>query len=336
LKLPRLVSALLRCSILFEHEKKERSMQTSRHIGLWCAAGLTGLVLAGCAVEQRPPDVPASAMNKAEGDQKLVYTASDPGTVWVTEGAADIVYSAPVAAGDRLVVDPRANKILLNGQVVLDKDVNPVDHKVFFLAGAAPPPPTPNAMAASDTSVHRPSGVPMTALVAGEGKSRVEYTAQRNGFVWITDADQHTVLYSVPVNRGDIVVVDPLKQLVTINGQSVYTQPLAADNYRIFFGTERPVWEPAAREDIMVRPADVPVDAVNRVTASGRIDFVPERDGTIWVADVTTGRTVYSGRILMNDRLTVDANASVLTLNGRPVHTQELAAGDRYSVYFER
>jgi hypothetical protein len=114
-------------------------MRKTRHIGLLCAAGLTGLLMAGCAAVNRPPDVPSTAMNKAEGDQRLVYTAADPGTVWVTEGATDIVYSAPVAAGDRVVVDPDANKILVNGQVVLDKDVVHVDHKVFFLPGAAPP-----------------------------------------------------------------------------------------------------------------------------------------------------------------------------------------------------
>jgi hypothetical protein len=49
---------------------------------------------------------------------------------------------------------------------------------------------------------------------------------------------------------------------------------------------------------------------------------------------VTTGRTIYSGRILANDRLTLDPNGNVLTLNGRPVHSQEFAPADRYSVFF--
>jgi outer membrane protein assembly factor BamB len=295
---------------------------------------MTALAMVGCATDQRPADIPSSAMNKAEGDQKLVYTASDPGTIWISEGVNNIVYSAPVAAGDRVVVDPGTNKILLNGQVVLDKDVNRVDHTVFFLPGATPPPQPNAAVAASERALNRPDGVPATAMLAGEGTTRVEYTAQRDGFIWITDADQHTVLYSAPVNRGDIVIVDPQKNLLTINGQSVYSQPIAADNHRIFFGTERPIWQSANREETIVRPADVPSDAANRVTATGRIDFVPERDGTVWIADVTTGRTIYSGRILANDRLTLDPNGNVLTLNGRPVHSQDFAPADRYSVFF--
>jgi hypothetical protein len=295
---------------------------------------MTALAMAGCATDQRPADIPPSAMNKAEGDQKLIYTASDPGTVWISEGVSNIVYSAPVAAGDRVVVDPDTNKILLNGQVVLDKDVNHVDHTVFFLPGTTPPPQPNAAVMAGELAMHRPDGVPATAVVAGEGKTRVEYTAQRDGFIWITDVDQRQVLYSAPVNRGDMVIVDPQKHLLTINGQSVYNQPIAADSHRIFFGAARPIWQSANREDAMVRPADVPTDAANRVTATGHIDFVPERDGTVWVADVTAGRTMYSGRILANDRLTLDPNGNVLTLNGRPVHTQDLAPADRYSVFF--
>jgi hypothetical protein len=306
-------------------------MRISRQIGVWCVTGMTALAMAGCAAE-RPADVPASAMNKAEGDQRLVYIAPEPGTIWVSEGGTNIVYSAPVASGDRVVVDPATGKLLVNGQVVLDKNVAQIDHKVFFLPGATPEPNA--AVAASERDIHRPDGVPASAMIAGEGKARVEYTAQRDGFVWITDADQRTVLYSAPVNRGDMVIVDPQKNLMTINGQAVYTQPLAADNHRIFFGTERPVWQSANREETIVRPADVASDATSRVTAAGRMDFVADRNGTVWVANVTTGRTLYTGRVLANDRLMLDPNANVLTLNGRPVHSLEFAPADRYSVYF--
>ncbi len=311
-------------------------MRNLRHIGTWYATGLAGMLMVGCAANPRPQDVPSAAMSKTEGDQRLVYTASDPGTVWVTEGASDILYSGPVAAGDRLVVDPDTGKLLLNDRVVLDKDVNHVDHNVFFLPGAAPPPP--EAVAASDRPTPRPAGVPMTALVGGEGKARVEYTAQRDGFIWITDEDQQRVLYSGPVNRGDIIVVDPQKNLMTINSQSVYKETVAADNHRIFFSSERPVWRSADETpgiDSSARPADVPADATRRAEGFDRIDFVAARDGTVWVCDLTTGRTIYSGRILMNDRLTLDPGANLLTLNSRPVHTPDLVH-DRYAVYFSQ
>ena len=57
------------------------------------------------------------------------------------------------------------------------------------------------------------------------------------------------------------------------------------------------------------------------------------RDGTVWIADITTGHTIYTGRILANDRVTLDPSANVLTLNGQPIQTPQLAQ-DRYAVYF--
>lgn len=308
-------------------------MRSTRQIGVLCATALGAATLVGCATDQRPQDVPSTAMNKVEGDQRLIYTAADSGTVWVTEGATNIIYSTPVSPGDRVVLDPSVGKLTLNDRVVLDKDVNRIDHKIFFQAGAAPPPA---AIAASDRSVSRPEGVPGMAVIGAEGKDRVAYTARRDGFVWITDEDQHRVLYSAPVNRGDEVIVDPQKNVMAINGQPIQAQPLNPDNHRIFFSNQRPIWQSAdgtPAEGAIIRPADVPSDAASRVQGTGRIDYVADRDGTIWISDLTTGHTVYSGRILKNDQLTLDANENLLSLNGQRVHTQDLPR-DRYGVFF--
>jgi hypothetical protein len=310
-------------------------MRNSRHFGILCVTGLTSALLIGCATDQRPRDVPSSAMNKVEGDQRLVYTAPDPGTIWVTEGANNILFSSPVATGDRVMLDPDTGKLMLNGQVVLDKDVNRTNHKVFFLPGTAALPPEPRT--ASDIAIRRPDGVPATALVGGEGKDRVEYTAPRDGFIWVTDEDQHRVLYSAPANRGDIIVVDPQKNLMTVNSQSITKQDVSRGNHRIFFSAERPVLRttdggvPAT--ETTIRPTEVPLEAVKRVEGADRMDFVADHDGSVWVADMTTATTVYTGRILMNDRLTLDPSANLLTLNGQALHTPDLAR-DRYAVFF--
>src|SRR4051812_22482103 len=140
------------------------------------SAALTGL--AGCASD-RPQDVPKTAALKAEGDQRVVYAAEQDGTVWVTErGSNDILYSGQVTRGDRLTLDPDAGKLLLNDGVVADKGVGHIDHKVFFLPGPPVPSPSPAAVAAArDAALARPAQVPANAVVKGEGKDRVEYTA---------------------------------------------------------------------------------------------------------------------------------------------------------------
>jgi len=310
-------------------------MRIAKHIGIWCITGLTASALIGCANDQRPRDVPSSAIYKVAGDQRLVYTASEPGTVWVTEGANNILYSTPVVPGDRVVLDPDSGKLLLNSQVVLDKDVTHVDHKIFFTAGPAPVRPEP--VVASDASKLRTQGVPMTALIGGEGKDRVEYTAPRDGFIWITDEDQQRVLYSGPATRGDVFTIDPQKNLLALNGQPLAKPDLNHNNHRIFFSSERPSWRPAGEQsaaaETLIRPTDVPAGAVKRAEGSDRIDFVATADGTIWVADMTTARTVYTGRVLTNDHFSLDPSANRLTLNGEPVRTPELAH-DHYAIFF--
>ena len=242
-------------------------MRTSRHLGIGCLTALSLSFLVGCSSDSRPHDVPSSALRTVEGNQRLVYTAADYGTVWVTEGSDHIIYSSPVASGDRVVLDPEIGKVMLNGQVVADKDVNHNDHKIF-----QPGTGQPVAVAAGDRPVSRPDGVPMSAIVGGEGKDRVEYTARRDGFVWVTD-EIGAEFYSGPINRGDVILVDPQKNHLTVNGRSVYGESLNTNNHRIFFSHERPVFR---TEERGVRTTEIPADAVSRLEGTGRMDFVAE------------------------------------------------------------
>src|SRR4051794_17421969 len=99
--------------------------------------------MSGCAGD-RPPDVPKSATLKTQGDQRVVYAAEDDGTVWVTEpGSNQIVWSGPVARGDRVVLDPVEHKVVVNRRGVGDPGGGPPDHKGFFLPRGAPPAPPP-------------------------------------------------------------------------------------------------------------------------------------------------------------------------------------------------
>ena len=312
-------------------------MRFAKRIGVWGISGLAAIMMAGgCAMDQRPHDVPNAAVDKAAGNQRLVYTASEPGTVWVSEGSNHIVYSSPLVAGDQIVVDPDLGKVLLNSQVVEDKDIYHVNHRVFFLAGAAPSRPEP--VVASENVTNRPDGVPLNAIVGGEGKDRVNFTVPREGFVWITDDFHHQVLYAGPVAHGDVIAIDPSKNEMTINGMPVSKKDVTRDNHRIFFSTERPaarsIGESSLTPETEARPAEIPVDALKKAEGSDRIEFVAPSDGTIWVVDSSTRRTVYSGRVLLNDRLSLDPANNRLTLNGEAVRGATDLPHDRYTIYF--
>ncbi len=87
------------------------------------------LTFAGCS-RSRPPDVPESASLKAQGDNRIVYTADDSGTLYVSDGNSDILWSGPVHRGDRVVLDPSTDKLTINDRVVSSRNIDRSDHKM--------------------------------------------------------------------------------------------------------------------------------------------------------------------------------------------------------------
>jgi len=294
------------------------------------------ITMAGCA--SAPIDVPRTAVLKTEGDQKIVYTADAAGVVWVTNARTDdILYSGAVSQGDRLVLDPQANTLTLNDQVIANKDINAGDHQIFFREGPAA------AQVAQDTTVARPGQVPMSARLQGEGMQLVEYTANTDGTVWVTDTDSDSIVYAGRVLRGESVVVNPTgpkDDQLTVAQRPVFSGDLPAHNRRIFFqsGFESTPVDAAAVQAGEVtapeRPIDVSLRATLRSESEGATRFVADVDGTVWVVDAATNTVLYTGRMLRNDGLTIDPVGDHLTVNDRSVYQQSLPPNDRYRVFY--
>jgi hypothetical protein len=88
-------------------------------------------------VTPRPADVPAAATVRARtvGDMIEVRPDTD-GTVWVvSEPDRRVVYSGRILHGDTLVVDPRGNRLTLNGRSVYDQSLPRGPYEVYFMSG---------------------------------------------------------------------------------------------------------------------------------------------------------------------------------------------------------
>jgi hypothetical protein len=72
----------------------------------------------GCASD-RPKGLPGGAAIVAEGSGPLVFTAVDKGTVYVRDASGDrVLYQSPIDKGQRIEVDPNANRVTLDGRPV--------------------------------------------------------------------------------------------------------------------------------------------------------------------------------------------------------------------------
>jgi hypothetical protein len=91
--------------------------------------------LALCACEQdRQNNIPAAATLMTSGNSNLSYTAQSDGTVWVYDVNDDrIDYSGQLMANQSIVINPQTNQIIVDGRVVMDKNLNTsAQHRIYF------------------------------------------------------------------------------------------------------------------------------------------------------------------------------------------------------------
>lgn len=95
--------------------------------------GVAGLGLfAGCAAE-RHAEIPANAPMVAQGGQKLSYTASSDGMIWVyNKFNGNMEWAGGVRQGETVLVDPDTDKIYVNGRTVNDKPLTNDEKRIFF------------------------------------------------------------------------------------------------------------------------------------------------------------------------------------------------------------
>lgn len=100
----------------------------------------SGLMLAslafvpGCASDTWPDDIPRTAVLNTESTGRVTYTAPTSGTVYVYDETDErLLYSGNVLAGQRVVLDPREDRIDVDGQKVSDHDLGAESHyQVYF------------------------------------------------------------------------------------------------------------------------------------------------------------------------------------------------------------
>ena len=108
-------------------------------------------------------------------------------------------------------------------------------------------------MVAAVGCAERHNSIPPSArLVAEDTASRSDFVAPSDGDVYVEDKSANKLLYSGKINEGERLQVDPLKDRLTINGQTVRDQKIRdLNNVRIFFRPE-PRAESAGSRTVVV------------------------------------------------------------------------------------
>src|SRR5688572_23113346 len=103
-----------------------------RHFAASAIVG-AALTVGGCAHE-RHEDIPLSAAEIGEGKESVFYNAPYDGRVYVYDATRDeMIYNGTLKKGQMVKVDAKDNKILIDNQTAVEKDlVNDHRYKIFF------------------------------------------------------------------------------------------------------------------------------------------------------------------------------------------------------------
>ena len=113
----------------------------------------------------------------------------------------------------------------------------------------------------------RHQAIPSSArmVAENEGRGRIDFIAPRDGQVFVEDRTAHKLLYSGQVREGQHVNVEPTKDRIAVDDQTVRDQKIRdLDNVRVFFEGDRNADYASSRSRTIVnQPVQVvqPADA---------------------------------------------------------------------------
>ncbi len=107
-------------------------MMNLRHYAAGAAMGLV-VMLSGCA--DRPNDVPAAATLMTSGNNDRVsFRPTEYGRVYITDDTDHkILYQGEVDRGEMVEVNPRDDKVVVDGRTVMDRPLEDGhNYRIYF------------------------------------------------------------------------------------------------------------------------------------------------------------------------------------------------------------
>ena len=135
--------------------------------------------------------------------------------------------------------------------------------------------------------------VPAGAQLLVQGDQQLSYSAQRDGTVYVYDANDRTLLYSGQIEKGQTIAIDPDEDKVMVDNRLVLEKDIHAGNrHRIYFQAD-PNAERVVEQTTTIRETT----AAERVTPSDTTvreqtkTVETQKDGDVTVKKETTIKT---------------------------------------------
>jgi hypothetical protein len=144
--------------------------------------------------------------------------------------------------------------------------------------------------------------VPPGAQLLVQGDQQLSYTAQRDGEVYVYDANDRTLLYSGQIEKGQTVAIDPDEDKIMVDNRLVLEKDIHAGNrHRIYFQENRS----ARRDD--ARVIERSTEVREERTAGERLNHRSDAD-TIRREERRTVETKNDGDVTVKKETTIKAD----------------------------
>lgn len=130
--------------------------------------------------------------------------------------------------------------------------------------------------------------IPENATLNVEGGQQLAFRAPQDGTVYVYDTGDDAMVYSGHVKKGHLLVVDPDKDRITVDGRTVLEKSLDNERRRIFFKEADPVDRVVVPAGAQIEVQDSPparIEIEQRKQPETNIQIEREPDARIEVED---------------------------------------------------
>ena len=196
--------------------------------------------------DRRPRRIPRSADVVREGYDKLLWRADMTGRYYVYDVTNDrIVYDAPVARGQELYVDPKRDRVSVDGREVPNLDVKKDGyHRIYFAASHTSSPDDDRDIDNDHNSTFHgpqppppPQDIPRAAqrLASGRGNLAI-HAAPADGTVYLYDESAQRIIHQRELKRGNSFQIFPGEDHVNVNSRKAAEVRMSANGrYALYF-----------------------------------------------------------------------------------------------------
>ena len=200
--------------------------------------------------DRRPRRIPRSADVVREGYEKLLWRADMTGRYYVYDVTNDrIVHDAAIARGQELYLDPKRDRVSVDGKDVPGLDVKKDGfHRIYFASSrGAPRDDDDDDDDPEDSPVHGPQpppppeGLPRGALRLAGGRGNLAiHAAPGDGTVYVYDESAQRVIHQRDLKRGNSFQVFPADDYVNVNSRKAAEVRMSSNGrYSLYFVERR-------------------------------------------------------------------------------------------------